>query len=403
VPAGAWAAAIWLVATVNGLRGYTGLPGMPSGLPALPTWSWALVACAVVAGPAGCWLLRRRPLPALGLLIGGTAATAAALSPLHSARAENDVLGHLLAVDVAFGFVVVARPLWQWAVAFPLVTAVLPGCALLRSLIVPQPATTIGAFGDRWMLWFTYGVMPAVVAGLVGYVVRQTRRYADQLTAHAASQAVTAERLRISRELHDLVAHSIGVIALQAGAAARVVDTQPDKARDAMLAVTDIGRQTLSGLRRMVGALRDSETAGDPPSPAPLRPALGLADVDDLAAATTAAGVRVDVRRRGAPRPLPPDIDLSAYRIVQEALANVIRHAGTRDCEVSVDYRDAELAIEVTDQGRGGDAASGDGYGLAGMRERVALLRGSFWAGPTPGGGFRVTARLPTPEPAGLG
>ncbi|MDV9178790.1 ATP-binding protein, partial [Streptomyces sp. W16] len=125
--------------------------------------------------------------------------------------------------------------------------------------------------------------------------------------------------------------------------------------------------------------------------------AAGLGDIDRLAATTTAAGVRVEVRRRGEPRQLPPDIDLSAFRIVQESVTNVVRHAGTRACRVTVDYRDDELALEVTDDGRGHETGTGTGFGLAGMRERVALLHGEFTAAPRPEGGFRVAVRLPAP------
>jgi signal transduction histidine kinase len=343
----------------------------------------------------------RRPLPALGLLITASAAVALALSPLQVW--QDDVLFlYLLALDVAFGAIVATRPRWNWAVAFFAVQAFLPGYAYLRLLLGLPVTYAYNSWDGRLagLLW--WALMPALVAGPIGYSTRQAQQYAQRLRAHAAAQAVTAERLRISRELHDMVAHSVGIITLQAGAAARVLDTQPDRAREAMRAVEETGRQTLSGLRRMLGSLRGTEPGLQAPE-APLHPAPGLADVDDLAAATTAAGVGVNVSWRGQRRPLPPEVDLSAYRIIQESLANVVRHADTRSCEVSVDYRDAELAIDVTDPGRGGKGGTGTGYGLVGMRERVALLHGFFTAGPHPDGGFRVTARLPAPATAGAG
>jgi signal transduction histidine kinase len=192
------------------------------------------------------------------------------------------------------------------------------------------------------------------------------------------------------------VAHSVGIIALQAGAAARVAATRPDAAREAMRAVETTGRETLAGLRRMLVALRAADAGhGDGTEAVP---AAGLDDVDRLAAATTAAGVRVEVRRLGEPRPLPPDIDLSAFRIIQESVTNVVRHSGTHACRVTVDYGDDALALEVTDDGRGRGTSTDTGFGLAGMRERVALLHGEFSAAPRPEGGFRVTARLPVPE-----
>ncbi|MYR60763.1 sensor histidine kinase, partial [Streptomyces sp. SID625] len=153
------------------------------------------------------------------------------------------------------------------------------------------------------------------------------------------------------------------------------------------------GRETLAGLRRMLVALR--ETDPDPAAPttpaAPTDPAgptdpVGLGDLDRLAAATTAAGVRVEVRRLGEVRRLPPDVDLSAFRIVQESVTNVVRHSGAPACRVTVDYGDDALALEVTDDGRGHGTATDTGFGLAGMRERVALLHGEFSAAPRPEG-----------------
>jgi signal transduction histidine kinase len=167
-----------------------------------------------------------------------------------------------------------------------------------------------------------------------------------------------------------------------------VIDTQPAEARNALDAIEATSRDTLSGLRRMLTALRK-----DDPGTAPLGPVPGLNELDRLAEATKDAGVRIDVQTKGTPRPLPSDVDLSAYRIVQEAVTNVVRHAGTDNGRVTIDYRDDELAIEIEDDGHGGMV--GTGYGLVGMRERVALLRGEFAAGPRPEGGFRVAARIP--------
>jgi signal transduction histidine kinase len=401
IPVGGWVAAIWFASTADGLRGYSGLPGMPHGLPALPAWSWALVAAACVTALGGCRLMAHRPLPALGLLVTASAAVAVALSPVQVRQDDVQFL-YLVALNVAFGAIVATRPRWNWAVAFVAVQAFLPGCAYLRLLLGFPVTYAYNSWDGRLagMLW--WALIPTVVAGLIGYSIRQARQYAQRLRAHAAAQAVTAERLRISRELHDMVAHSVGIITLQAGAAVRVLDTQPERAREAMRAVEETGRQTLSGLRRMLGSLRGTEP-GQEAQEAPLHPAPGLADVDDLAAATTAAGVSVNVCWRGPRRILPPEVDLSAYRIIQESLANVVRHADTRSCEVSVNYRDAEVAIEVTNPGRGGKSGTGAGYGLVGLRERVALLHGFFTAGPHPDGGFQVTARLPAPATAAAG
>jgi signal transduction histidine kinase len=400
VPPAAWAAAIWCCAAAAGLRGYTGLPGMPRGLPALPAWSWPVLAASVALALAGCALLRRWPLPALGLLISGSIALMLATTPTVADYPAWPAWS-LLAADVAFGFIASACSLRSVAVAFVMVLSALPVTVYLRSLLGLPATVSHTSISDGWTGWLTLGVMPAIVAGLAGWLVRQSREYARRLTAHAADQAVTAERLRLARELHDMVAHSVGIIALQAGAAARVTDTQPARAREAMLAVEAAGRETLAGLRRMVGVLRAAGQWADDEA-ARLHPAPGLADVERLAAETTAAGVCVDVRWQGQRRPLPPDIDLSAYRIIQESVTNVVRHAGTRSCQVSVEYREQEIAIEVADRGQGGNPP-GTGYGLAGMRERVAMLKGQFSAGPQSGGGFLVSARLPVPEAAGTG
>jgi signal transduction histidine kinase len=241
-------------------------------------------------------------------------------------------------------------------------------------------------------------VVVVIVAWLIGHSIRQARARAELLRAQAAAQIVLAERLRIARELHDIVAHSIGIIAIQAGAGHRVFDASPAEARDALAAIEATSRQTLSGLRRLMTGLRHAEPEPGP-GQAPLGPAPGLADIERLAATALDTGLKVDVDWHGSREPLPTDIDLSAFRIIQEAVTNVIRHAGTSQCQVSIDQQDGYLSIEVTDSGRGGGAA-GTGYGITGMRERAALLGGDFSAGPRPGGGFRVATRLPLPASA---
>ncbi|MFF4193554.1 sensor histidine kinase [Nonomuraea sp. NPDC001831] len=250
-----------------------------------------------------------------------------------------------------------------------------------------------------------------VVAWTAGTTLRQRREYGQALRAQAELQAVTADRLRIARELHDMVAHSIGVIAIQAGAGARVIDSRPEQARQALGAIEAAGRQTLQGLRHMLGVLREPPADGEPQT----SPWAGLDDLDRLAATTAAAGLEVDVRRRGRPRRLPEAVDRCAFRIVQESLTNVVRHAGARRCQVVLDYAAGELRIDITDDGPGTTAAAtpsgggsgsgsgggyGGGYGIAGMRERADLLGGRLSAGPGPRGGFRVTAVLPLPHPA---
>jgi len=329
-----------------------------------------------------------------------------------------------------------------------------------------------------------------IIAWTIGYAVRQRRAYSAHLRDQIATTAVTGERLRIARELHDVVAHSMTVVAVQAGYGEYVFDSQPDKARAALAAIQAVTRDALSDMQRMLGALRQAETVGggDPGvpgtagSPAPsgpgdvtvgggqpaarvprpgggvpgageavgagaapvLRPAPGLAGLDRLVATTAGAGIRVDLRRSGQVRDIPAGIDASAFRIVQEALTNVVKHSGADSCLVHLGYRAGDLSIEVSDPGPAGASAlaglraassaghrsgaghpdgarlngagqqvpaghagllghvngaahphGGTGHGIIGMRERVSLCQGEFSAAPSPDGGFRVWARLP--------
>ena len=219
----------------------------------------------------------------------------------------------------------------------------------------------------------------------------------EQAREELARRAVTEERLRIARELHDVVAHSMSIIAVQSGVGVHVLDSQPEEARKALVAVEATSRQALIEMRRLLGVLRQEAEARGSLAPAP-----GLAEVEALAADVARAGVRVEVRIEGVPADLPAGLDLSAYRIVQEALTNVVKHAGPATARVGVRYAPGEVAVEVVDDGRGPGAGSSGrgGHGIAGMRERAALYGGTLEAGPLPGGGFRVAARLPLEGPA---
>ena len=229
---------------------------------------------------------------------------------------------------------------------------------------------------------------------------RQRAAELEEAREELARRAVTEERLRIARELHDVVAHSMSIIAVQSGVGVHVLDTRPDEARKALVAVETTSRQALVEMRRLLDVLRQEAEARGSLAPAP-----GLAGVEALAAEVASAGVRVEVRIEGTPSELPAGLDLSAYRIVQEALTNVLKHAGPAAATVRVAYEPGRMAIEVTDDGQGLEPAFGRrstdsdpqdrGSGIAGMRERAALYGGTLEAGPLPGGGFRVAATLP--------
>jgi signal transduction histidine kinase len=231
---------------------------------------------------------------------------------------------------------------------------------------------------------FTIGI--AIGAWALGESVRN-RRVAIR---EEARRAVGEEQARIARELHDVIAHSVSGIVVQAGAADDVFDERPDQARAALRSIERAGRDALGELRRLLSAVR-------PGDPDPAAPQPGLAGIAKLAEPLRAVGLQVVVREHGPRAQLPAGVDLYAYRIVQEALTNTLRHANATRAEVSLRYDPEAIEIEVRDNGRGALAGhgNGSGHGLMGMRERAALLGGTLDAGPVAGGGFRVHARLP--------
>jgi signal transduction histidine kinase len=327
-------------------------------------------------------------------------------------------------------------------------TAVAALAAVLILLLIPAVTLVVGPGNSPAAALFT--ALVVIILWMVGYTTGQRRAYAEQLQEQVASGAVAEERLRIARELHDVVAHSMTVVAVQAGYGLHVIDGQPAQAKEALGAIQATSREALAEMRRMLGVLRRSDrspfniktesgggqrpemrvngaspatadprarAAGGEAGPgggttggaAPLAPAPGLADLERLAARMANAGVRVDLQVRGERREVPPGIDLAAFRIVQEALTNVVKHADVPQCRVVVGYGADALTVEITDEGRGGQVPAaagapwatpggdgGGGHGLIGMRERVSLYGGELTAAPLPERGFRVTATLPT-------
>lgn len=395
VPPGLWTALVWFAAAGQPVVEYVLLPSQQAyslnyprdGLDSLQARS--LLALAFVLALVGCVLLGRSAVPAYGLIVAATVVSTAAW------RQDEIPPLQFLGVNAALCHVAATRSRRTSLAASAGALGVLACYLVLRPVTGDDSGTAPEPFV----------ALTVVIAWLIGNSASQARAHAEELHARAAAQAVTAERLRIAREMHDTVAHSIGIIALQAGAAARVLETQPAMAREAMRTVEQAGRETLAGLRRTLGALRQAEQEGKEPErgaepeQAPPQPAAGLVDVDTLAARAATAGVQVEVRWRGRRRPLPADVELAAFRVIQESVTNVLRHSGADTCLVSVDYREKELALEIADPGKGGSGNTGTdaGYGLVGMRERVSLLHGAFSAGPRPGHGFLVTVRLPLP------
>jgi signal transduction histidine kinase len=245
----------------------------------------------------------------------------------------------------------------------------------------------IGAFVVLGVAWF------------VGRALRRWRLEAVELGSRAqrlerereqaARLAAAEERARIARELHDVVAHAVSVIVVQAQGAQRVLVGEQEPVRTALGSIESSGRQALVELRRMLGILRrgDEDLA--------LAPQASLRHLDGLVEHVREAGMPVDLRIEGEPEPLPPGLDVSAYRIVQEALTNALKHAGPARASVVVRYGADELELEIADDGRTSGKGDGTGHGLVGMRERVAVVGGVLESGARPGGGFIVRARLP--------
>jgi len=245
------------------------------------------------------------------------------------------------------------------------------------------------------------------IAWVLGDNIRTRRAYLAELEARAArlerereerdERAVNEERARIARELHDVIAHNVSVMVVQASAGEEVFDSDPRRARESLAAVASTGRAALAELRRLLGVIRAEEGDG---AAASYRPQPGLEYLDELVRQVRETGLAVELSVIGEPRELPEGIGLCAYRIVQEALTNTLKHAHASEAQVSVRYVADALELQVLDDGRGPRAVNGEssGQGLIGMRERVALFGGELTARPRPGEGFEVRARLPLEE-----
>ncbi len=414
--------------------------GLASGLGARAQGEHMPVAALPVLAAMGLSLFPRRRFPAAVL-----AAVAAMVLTLKVLRAPLG--GTFLAVLCAcysaavYGSRRFALGLTAGALAALLALGIPNALGVGGSLLAGVPTPTIlagiGAVLVGMVIRSQFATRSAHMA-----VLAERARWASAEAAQEARRATLAERLRIARELHDIVAHHLSVVVIQAQGAQRMAGRDPARAQQALADIEQTGRTALAEMRRLLGLLRAGDPDPDADGGDDRLPALGVADVSALVERMAAAGLPVTVRTTGEARPVPEDVGLSVYRITQEALTNVLRHAGPAEAEVHLHYGD-ELEISITDNGRGasaglseedaagagaagagaagagpagagpagagpaggaraGSGLAGSGRGTTGMRERIAALGGRLTVGPQPGGGFRVHAVIPGPyRPAG--
>lgn len=348
---------------------YQGGPVFPG-----PRLANALVVVPLLALPLT--LRRRHSLVSFALVFGtvawaslafggaeGTTEFVAALVSVYSATANGDKRYLVLAVAFAAG------------------TA-----HELRDPHVHGIGDVVWGAGLLAVAWL-FGIAVRGRHGRITVLEGETARLTAEQEQHAR-EAVAAERGRIARELHDVVAHAVSVVVVQAQAGQRLVGRDDTRARQSLEAIEETARTALQEMRRLLGMLRETDDAALAPQP-------GLTQVEELATQIRAAGLPVEIAMDGEAVPLPPGIDLAAYRLIQEGLTNALKHAGATVASVAVTYHDDWLEVDVADDGRGQNGTNGGGHGLLGLRERVALYGGRFESGPRPEGGWRLNATLP--------
>jgi signal transduction histidine kinase len=344
---------------------------------------WWVTALAVVAGVA---LLFVRSYPFAAPIVGATAL--AATLPLMPAYVAREL-------DSTFLVAILFLP-WCLGTYNDTPKAV---AGLFFAEIVGVWANS--RFAEYWGDYFWIGAFVAV-AWTTGFVLSRRAEQAREMAERArrlereqieaAHRAVSEERQRIARELHDVIAHSVSVMTVQTGAVRRLLKPEQEKERKALETVESTGREALTEMRRLVGLLREQGAMPE------FSPQPGLATIDSLLDGVRAAGLPVELEVDGEPRDLPPGVDLAAYRVVQEALTNALKYAGPAHAWVAVGWGDDELSLEISNDGRGDGDGDGGGHGLAGMRERVSLYGGAIESGERDGGGYVVRARLPLEE-----
>ena len=379
--------------------------GRPRNRPAWPNWRVDVLPAVLIGAfeiglthVAGRHQLGHQKLDALGVAL----LAIGALGLIGRRRWPVATLGVALAATLTFVLLDYPNgPIWL-PLIFALFNVMIRGYRLVAwgALAVgylafswlpylvgsePRPPAAIAAIGiAAWLL----------VLGTVAEIVRIRRERsleAERMHAEEARRRASEERLRIARELHDVLAHNISLINVQAGVALHLIDEQPEQARTALAAIKQASKEALGELRSVLSILRQVDET-PPRSPAP-----SVARLDGLVSRASAAGLQVRTEVSGTPRTLPAGVDLAAFRIVQEALTNVARHAGGATATIRVGYGERDLTVQVDDNGNGTGqgGTSGGGNGIPGMRERASALGGELEAGPLEGGGFRVLARLP--------
>jgi signal transduction histidine kinase len=334
-----------------------------------------LAAIALVT--AGALLFRRRA-PFVAPLVVAAGALVFSLLDANAAYTTDTMFLPLLLAAWAAG------SLLDWR----------PATVALTAILAAGWTVFIRAPGVPWteLLWLSFPLTGIFMISAAAARHSEQARAAEeraQRTEEEALRAVEDERSRITRELHDVLAHSVSVMTVQASAVRRLLKPEQEREREALLTVEETGRQALAEMRRMLGIMRSDHEA------AALAPQPGLGTLPELVEQVRQSGLPVELSVEGQPVALPAGVDLSAYRIVQEALTNALNHAGPAQAWVSVRYADGDVEIEVENDGQSDGAGDGAGHGLVGMRERAALCGGELHSGPRPGGGFKISARLP--------
>jgi signal transduction histidine kinase len=366
-------------------------------------WDWlrrrpllidTVLAAALLAGYLGAAVHHRHDV-ALGVLL------ALAQSGTVLARRFYPVLVLALVTAAAIGWIFVFR---DWIPIAPALAVYTVAAHRPRRMSLRTSALTVAALAGP-ALWLEHDfllaasrMIPLAAAWILGDSVRTRRAYTAELEAKAdrlerereqeSRRAAAEEQARIARELHDVIAHNVSVMVVLASAGNDVFDRDSGRAREALRSIESTGRAALGELRRLLGVVRSDGSAEYAPQP-------GIDRLPELVEQVRAAGLPTELEIAGRPRPLPLGIDLSAYRIVQEALTNTLKHAEASHAKVRVRYDDASIAVEIDDDGRGSNGATPGGHGLIGMRERVTLAGGELNTGRRINGGFSVSARFP--------